>query len=158
MYMHICDCFHLYGHVCMYIILYTCNILLYLHTGSLTLCACAAGVITVRSRSVSVCVSVNSLTATYLVYTLKIGCRQTFHDDLNTCIVWIWLKTLCTKVLATVADHLCLLLFFTNSRWTNETAMASFQEEQCVNNIAIVHRTRLIHHWLQQTVRYTSVC
>ena len=41
-------------------------------------------------------------------------------------IVWI---LLCSKVLATFADHHCLLHFLTSSRRTKEAAMASFQEK-----------------------------
>ena len=31
------------------------------------------------------------------------------------CIVWISMKTLCSKTLVTFADHLCYLSFFINS-------------------------------------------
>ena len=75
---------------------------------------------------VCVCVSVTELTATYLVYMLKIRCHQAFCAPLHICIVWISLKTLCSIVLVRFADHLYLLRFLMNSRWTKETAMASF--------------------------------
>ena len=50
-----------------------------------------------------VSVSVTMLVATYLVYTLKEGAIRLF---MAFSIVWLLLKTLCLKVLATFADHL----------------------------------------------------
>ena len=41
--------------------------------------------------------------------------------------------------------------FLMSSRWTKETAMASFQEDQCVDP-ATGPITRLIHHWIVVTV------
>ena len=61
---------------------------------------------------------------------------------------WISIKTLCSKVLMTFADHLCLLCFLINSQWTKETVMASFQEYWCIG-LAIVLTIRLTHRWLQ---------
>ena len=84
--------------------------------GSLFVCVC-------------VCVCYHASSATYLVYTLKTRCLQTSYGVLKICIVWILLKTLCSKVLATFADHLPSSLLVTNSRRTKETAMASFQED-----------------------------
>ena len=55
---------------------------------------------------VCVCVLVAELTATYLIYTLKV---RAFSALLNVCIVWILLKTLCSKVLARLAVY---------NRWT----------------------------------------
>ena len=63
---------------------------------------------------------------------------------LNVCIVWISLILLCSKVLATFADHICLLHFLTISWWTKETAMISFKEDKCVG-LTIVFLTRLTH-------------
>ena len=37
------------------------------------------------------------------------------YGVLKICIVWISLKTPCSKVLATFTDHLCLVRFLTNS-------------------------------------------
>ncbi len=53
-----------------------------------------------------------------------------------------------SKVLASFADrhHCGLLRSMTSSRWTKETAMGSFQLEECVQ-LAIAPTTRLIHHW-----------
>ena len=65
--------------------------------------------------------SVTTLTAIYLVYTLK---TKAFYGVFKICIVCISLKMLCSKVLATFADHLCLLCYLTSSPWTKETAMA----------------------------------
>ena len=103
------------------------------------------------SVCLSVYLSVTKLAATYLDYTLKFRCHQAFCADLNICIMWISLKTLCSKVLARFADHLCLLSFWMNSQWTKEAAMASFQEDQHVG-LTIGLTTRLIHHWSQQII------
>ena len=51
-----------------------------------------------------VCLSVNSLTATYLVCELQGRCYMILHGVSNACIVWISLKTLCSPVLAAFAD------------------------------------------------------
>ena len=53
-------------------------------------------------------------------------------------IVWISLKTLCSKVLTTFAHHCCFICFLLSSRSMKVTATASFQEDQCVD-LAIVH-------------------
>ena len=55
-----------------------------------------------------------------------------------------YMKTLCSKVLARFADHLCLLRFL-NSRRTKETVMASIREDQQVE-LTIGLITRLTHH------------
>ena len=60
-----------------------------------------------HSVCLSVCLSVTELAATYLDYTLKFGCH--------------WAER--------YADHLWLLSFWMNSRWTKEAAMASFRED-----------------------------
>ena len=80
----------------------------------------------------SVCVSTTELAASYLVHLLKVGCHSAFCTDLNICIVWISLKTLCSKGLVTFNDNLCLLHFLTSSRWTKVIVVAPFQKDQCV--------------------------
>ena len=52
----------------------------------------------------SVCLSVNSLTATYLVCELQGRCYMILHGVSNACIVWISLKMLCSPVLAAFPD------------------------------------------------------
>ena len=97
-----------------------------------------------RSVCVSVCVSVTMLTTTFFVE-IKVS---EVRLSVNVCIVWISLKMLCSKVMATFGDHLCLLRFLTSSQWTNETVMASFQVDYCIG-LAIVLTIQLTHHWLQ---------
>ena len=65
---------------------------------------------------VCVCVSVTMLAATYLFYMLKTRLFGSF----KIYIVWILLKMLCLKVLATFADHRCLLRFVSSSRSTRD--------------------------------------
>ena len=96
----------------------------------LTLGACVRVTVVI----VCVCVCVTELAATYFVYTLKVWCHQAFYAALHVCIVWISLKSLCSKVLARFTNHLCLLHFLVNSRWTKETAMASFRLACITNN------------------------
>ena len=64
-----------------------------------------------RSVIVSVCVSVTMLTATYLVFSSKFTCHLAFCAAFKVYIMWISAKTLCSKVMATFGDHLCLLCF-----------------------------------------------
>ena len=82
----------------------------------LTLGACARVTVVVICVCVSVCYR-NSCYIPCLYVEDKV--------PLGFCIVWLLLKMLCSKVLATFADHLCLLCFLTSSRWTKGTAMAS---------------------------------
>ena len=74
------------------------------------------------------CVSVSALAATYLFYMLKTICH---HGSFEICIVWILLKMLCSKILATFADHRCLLRFLLSFQLIKETATSSFQEDVC---------------------------
>ena len=60
--------------------------------------------------SCSVCLYVTELAAKYLVHVLKIrNIRLSVLISMHVYIVWISLKTLCSKVMATFADHLLLL-------------------------------------------------
>ena len=56
--------------------------------------------------------------------------------------MWLLLKTLRSKVLTSFADRHCLPCFLMSSHWTEETAMASFQLEECVQ-LVIAHKTQL---------------
>ena len=102
------------------------------------------------SRSVCVCVciclSVTTLAAAYLVYTLKARCHRIFYGVFKVFVVWLSLKTLCSKVLVSFADHHCLLYSVTSSQWTKETALAYFQLEECVQ-LMTAPITRLTCHW-----------
>ena len=98
--------------------------------GSCSVCAC-------------ICLSVTTLAAAYLIYTLKVRCHGVLYGAFKVFIVWLLLKTLRSKVLASFADHHCSV---TSSQWAKETAMASFQLEECVQ-LVIAPTTRLTHHW-----------
>ena len=76
--------------------------------GSHFVCVCAC-------VCMYICLSVIVLAATYLVYMLKMGVPLISYSVLKIRIVWILLKSLCLKVLATFADHLYLLHFLANS-------------------------------------------
>ena len=93
-----------------------------------------------------VCV-VTTVVATYLSYTLKARCHQASRGDFNKGNVE-FIENTCSKVMMTFADHLALLCFLMNSQCTKETAMASFQPEQCID-LAILIITQLTHDWLR---------
>ena len=78
--------------------------------------------------SVSVCLSVTMLAATYLVCKSQMKCHMVLYGVFNTCIVWILLKTLRSKVLASFAVHNCHSRFLTSSPLTEETVRDSFQQ------------------------------
>ena len=90
----------------------------------LTLGACARG--TVVSLCVCVCVcmcmcvylSVTTLTAAYIILKSKVRYHRGLHGVLNICNVWLSLKTLCSKVMASFTYHGCLPHSLTSSRRT----------------------------------------
>ena len=86
------------------------------------------------SRPVCVCVCVcvsTTKSATYLVYTSKTKCHRVLYDVFKVFVVWLSLKTLCSRVLASFAGHHRLPCSPVTSRWTKETAVTSFQHEEC---------------------------
>ena len=62
-------------------------------------------------------------------------------------VLWLLLKMLRSKVLASFADRYYLPCFLTSSCWTEETVIGSFQHEECVQ-LAIVPITQLTHSTL----------
>jgi hypothetical protein len=60
-------------------------------------------------------------------------------------VVWLSLKTLCSRVLASFTGHRRLSCFLASFRWTMETAMTSFQLEEYVWS-AIDPTRQLVHH------------
>ena len=123
---------------------------LYVHTGQtlynyheviLTLSACARGTV------VCLCVylSVTTLAATYLIYTSKIRCPRVLYGIFQIFNVWLLLKMLCFKVLASFADHHSLPRSLMSTRWTKEPAMASFLGKEYVQ-LAITSITQLTHY------------
>ena len=64
--------------------------------------------------------------ASYYVPHLCRKCHRVLYDVF---VLWLLLKTLCSKVLASFADYDCLSRFLMSSPWTEETAMASFQQD-----------------------------
>ena len=82
---------------------------------------------------VCVCVTMVAATYVYLIYIYNEN-KATFSFLRHFYILLrISLKTLCSEVLATFTDHLCLLRFLTDSQWTKQIEMASL----CIVNLAI---------------------
>ena len=73
--------------------------------------------------------SVTTLATMYLIYMSKIWCHRIVYGVFKVFVMWLLLKTLCSKVLASFADHDCLSYFLMSSPWTEETVMASFQQD-----------------------------
>ena len=77
-----------------------------------------------------VCVLPHQLLHTWLIRCKQVAIRL-FYGIIQVCIVWISLKMLRSKVLATFADHHGLLGFLTSSQSMKETAMASLTLGAC---------------------------
>ena len=86
----------------------------------LSLCVCVC---------VCVCLSVITKSAAYLVCTSKTRCHRVLYGVFKVFVMWLSLKTLRSRVLASFADCHCLPRFLMSSQWTEETAIASFQCE-----------------------------
>ena len=71
--------------------------------------------VVVLSVYVSVCLSVTIKSAAYLVYTSKTRCRRVLYGVFKVFVVWLSLKTLRSKVLASFADCHCLPHFLMSS-------------------------------------------
>ena len=82
----------------------------------LTLGACARG--TVVGLCVCVYLSVTALTATYIILKSKVRYHRGLHGVFNICNVWLSLKTLYSKVMASFTYHGCLPRSLTSSRRT----------------------------------------
>ena len=67
---------------------------------------------------VSVYLSVTTLTATYNILKSKVRYHGVLHDVLNICNVWLSLKPLCSKVMASFTCHACLPCSLTSSQRT----------------------------------------
>ena len=74
---------------------------------------------------VYVCVCYHEICSLYVKNKVSWGSLRCFQGF----VVWPSLKTLCSTVLASFLDCHCLPRFLTSSRWTEETAIASFQRE-----------------------------
>ena len=96
--------------------------------------ACTAGITVV---SLCVCLSVTAVTATYLVRKAKVRYHMVLYSDLQICNMWLSLKTLLSKVMALFAYHYCLPRSLASSRWTEETAVSSFLDEECVCSLIV---------------------
>ena len=90
----------------------------------------------------SVCLSITTKSAAHLVYALKSRCHRVLFGVFKVFVVWLSLKTLCSKVLASFANRHCLPHFLTKSRRTEETVMGSFKCKECVQ-LAIEPTTQL---------------
>ena len=89
--------------------------------------------------------SVITLAATYLICSSKIGRPRILYGVFQIFNVWLLLKMLCFKVLASFADHRSLPCSLTSSRWTKEPAMASFLGKEYVQ-LVITSITQLTHY------------
>ena len=94
-----------------------------------------------RRVTVVMCLSVTTLAATYLVYTSQVWFRRVLYGVFKVLVVWLSLKTLRSRVLASFADHRRLPRSSTTSRWTKETEMASFQHKECAISSDSSHST-----------------
>ena len=94
---------------------------------------------------VSVCQSVTTKSAAYLVSTSQTKFYRVLYGVFNVFAVWLFLKTLCSRVIASFAGHRFLPRSLANFRRPNETAMASFQLEKYIW-LVIDPTTRLVHH------------
>ena len=73
-----------------------------------------------------------SLSVTKLTAGLKVENKELLgflYGIFKIRIVWISLKMLCSKILATFDDQSCLLHFLMSSQWTKETVIISFLEQ-----------------------------
>ena len=93
----------------------------------------------------SVCLSIAAKSAAYLVFTLQTKFYRVLYGVFNVFTVWLSLKTLCSRVLASFAGHRCLPRSLASFQWTNEIAMASFQLEK-YTWLVIDPTTGLVHH------------
>ena len=94
---------------------------------------------------VSVCLSVTTKSAAYLVFMSQTKFYRVVYGVFNVLTVWLSLKTLRSRVMASFAGHRFLPRSLANFRRPNETAMASFQLEKYI--WLIIHPiTRLAHH------------
>ena len=78
----------------------------------------------------SVCLSVTTKSAAYLVFTSQTKFYRVLYGVFNIFTVWLYLKTLRSRVMASFAGHRFLPRSLANFRRPNETAMASFQLEK----------------------------
>ena len=66
--------------------------------------------------------------ATYLVYTPKTRYHRVLYGVFKVFFMWLQLKMLHSKVLASFAHCHCLPRFVMSSQWAEETAVGSFQQ------------------------------
>ncbi len=103
----------------------------------LTLATCARVTVVVLCMSVCVCYR-----ATCYISRFCIKCVP--YCISIVCIVWIYAKTLCSRVLALFVGHRCLPRSLRSFRWIKETVLASYQLEGYVW-LVIVPTRRLAH-------------
>ena len=89
--------------------------------------------------SQSVCVFVTTLAITYLFFfTSKTMCLRVLYGVFQICNMWLLLKMLCSKVLASFTDHCGLPCPLTSSQWTKEPGMASYQCKECIQLVILL--------------------
>ena len=97
-----------------------------------------------RSVCVCICLSATTKSATYLIYMLKTRCHRVLYGVFKIFVAWLSLKTFCSS-LASFAGHCHLPCSPTTSQRTKETAITSFQCEECAC-LAIAPIIRPTHH------------
>ena len=102
------------------------------------LCVCV-------SVCLSVCLSVTTKSAAYLIFTPQTKFYRVLYGVFNVFTVWLFLKMLRSRVMASFAGHRFLPRSLANFRRPNETAMTSFQLEKCIW-LVIDPTTQLVHH------------
>ncbi len=101
--------------------------------------------VTVVVLSVCVCLFVTTKSAAYLISTLKTKFHRILYGVFKVFVMWLSLKMLRSRVLASFAGHCHLLHFLASFRWITETAVTSFQLKEYVL-LAIDPIRRLVHH------------
>jgi hypothetical protein len=79
-----------------------------------------------------VCLSVTTKSCTYLVYTWETRCHRVLYGVFKVFVVWLSLKTLRSRVMASFAGHRCFLAPCGELSMFPSTVMAYSQLEGCV--------------------------
>jgi hypothetical protein len=79
--------------------------------------------VVVHSVCLSVCVSVTTRSAAYFIFMSKTKFCRGLYDVLKVFIMWLSVKTLHSRVLASFAGHRRLPRSLAKFRWTKETAI-----------------------------------
>ena len=115
---------------------------------------------------VCVCPSITRKSAAYLRFMWQTKFYTIFNGVFNILTAWVSLKMLCSRVLASFAGNCRLPRSLASFRWTNETAMASFQLKSIYGYVvrAFIYWTnltmciRLMYFtWVVQSLKFCCV-